>query len=163
MPDLGLSTRNGEDVIASEFFFSPPLNPRSSRSRSVANCWYKLCTRLVSRSVVVLSVPVLPLAPAPTPPTGFIGVPSGVNCVAENGWYDAVVVSAIIRFLSWFLGRLNDVWSCFVNGFCIACMAPLLSNFLATSLASLASAGRFGINGFSGSCFGAFRACNAFF
>lgn len=60
------------------------------------------------------------------------------------------------------LGRLkacSDRFSCFG----IALIAPDLINFLATSLASLASAGLLGNIGFSGSGLGAFKACNAFF
>lgn len=45
----------------------------------------------------------------------------------------------------------------------MAGMAPDLISFLATSLASLASAGLLGNAGFSGSGFGAFNACKAFF
>lgn len=106
----------------------------------------QLWTRLGSRSSAALFA---------------LGNPSG--CVAENGWYEATFDSGTIRLRSWPLGRLKDIWSCFICGFWIAGMAPLLNNFRATSRASRASTARFGINCFSVSCFGAFNACKAFF
>jgi hypothetical protein len=45
----------------------------------------------------------------------------------------------------------------------MAGIAPDFMSFFATSLASRASAGRLGVIGFSGSGFGAFKACRAFF
>lgn len=83
--------------------------------------------------------------------------------VDENGWYDATFASGTIRLRSWPFGRLNDIWSCFICGFWIAEIAPLLNNFRATSRASRASTARFGSKGFSGSCLGALCACKAFF
>lgn len=95
-------------------------------------------------------------------------LPPGVGSVSEpwvdeNGWYDATFASDTIRLRSCPFGRLNDIWSCFICGFWIAVMAPLLNSFRATSRASRASTARFGINGFSASCFGALCACKAFF
>lgn len=93
------------------------------------------------------------------PALGIISEP----WVDENGWYDATFASGTIRLRSWPFGRLNDIWSCFMCGFWMAEIAPLLNNFRATSRASRASTARFGSNGFSGSCFGALCACKAFF
>lgn len=83
--------------------------------------------------------------------------------VDENGWYEATFASGTIRLRSCPFGRLNDIWSCFMCGFWMAEIAPLLNNLRATSRASRASTARFGSNGFSGSCFGALCACKAFF
>lgn len=83
--------------------------------------------------------------------------------VEENGWYALTPASEGNLLRSWPFGRLKEVWSCLVCCFWIAGIAPLLISFLATSRASLASAGLFRDIGFSGSCFGAFRACSAFF
>lgn len=111
----------------------------------------QLWTRLESRSLA--SGVLLP------PAVGNVSEP----CVDENGWYDATFASGIIRLRSWPFGRLNDIWSCFICGFWMAVIAPLLNNLRATSRASRASTARFGIDGFSASCFGALCACKAFF
>lgn len=83
--------------------------------------------------------------------------------LAENGWKPLGALSEEDSFLSKPLDLLKPVVSVFSLGFGMADMAPDLRSFFATSLASLASAGLLRAGVFSGSGFGAFNACKAFF
>lgn len=78
--------------------------------------------------------------------------------LAEKGWNPLGARSDEDSFLSKPLDLLNPAVSVFSQGLRIAEMAPDFSNFLATSLASLASAGLFRVGVFSGSSLGAFSA-----
>lgn len=81
----------------------------------------------------------------------------------ENGWNPLGARSEEESFLSKPLDLLNPVVSVFSLGFGMAEMAPDFKSFLATSLASLASAGLLRAGVFSGSGLGALSACKAFF
>lgn len=83
--------------------------------------------------------------------------------LAENGWKPLGARSDDESFLSRPLDLLNPAVSVFSQGLGIAEIAPDFKSFLATSLASLASAGLFRAGVFSCSILGAFRACKAFF
>ena len=83
--------------------------------------------------------------------------------LAENGWNPLGARSEDDSFLSKPRDLLNPADTSFSLGLGMAEMAPDLRSFLATSLASLASAGLFNMGVFSGSGFGAFKACKAFF
>jgi hypothetical protein len=95
---------------------------------------------------------------------GRLSVSMSSGCVAEKGWYPLTVRSVPDSFRSRPLGLLNPACSGLLGVFVMAVMAPDFRSFLATSRASRASAGRFGVCGVrSGSGRGAFNACNAFF
>jgi len=83
--------------------------------------------------------------------------------LAENGWNPLGARSEEESFRSSPRDLLKPADTSFSVGFGMAEMAPDLSSFLATSRASLASAGLFNMGVFSGSGFGAFKACKAFF
>lgn len=83
-------------------------------------------------------------------------------CVAEKGWYELTVLSVLFNFLSNPRGLLKACSGRF--GVFGAVITPDFINFLATSRASRASVGCFGVEGaLSGSDLGDFKSCKAFF